>query len=162
MLVEQYRRWFEYEQKVHQLTLDSLRGVPADQVGTDEWHRATTLFGHLIVTRLVWLYRLGASIEEPANYFPEGLGLEELEELAKKANVAWATYLGRLSDADLARIYDYRRPDGRAYRNSVENTLAHLFGHSFYHRGQIAMLVRMMGGQPAATDLIFSFREEVE
>ena len=36
-----------------------------------------------------------------------------------------------------------------------------LFGHSWFHRGQIAMLVRAAGGEPAVTDLIYGCREGV-
>jgi uncharacterized damage-inducible protein DinB len=43
----------------------------------------------------------------------------------------------------------------------VEDILAQLFGHSSYHRGQIAMLVRAAGGEPAVTDLIYWCREGV-
>jgi uncharacterized damage-inducible protein DinB len=36
----------------------------------------------------------------------------------------------------------------------LADILAQLFGHSWYHRGQIAMLVRAAGGEPAVTDRI--------
>ena len=43
----------------------------------------------------------------------------------------------------------------------IEDILAQLFGHSWYHRGQIALLVRAAGGEPAVTDLIYWSREAV-
>jgi uncharacterized damage-inducible protein DinB len=43
----------------------------------------------------------------------------------------------------------------------VEDILAQLFGHSWYHRGQIAMLVRTAGDEPAVTDLIYWCRKDV-
>ncbi len=41
----------------------------------------------------------------------------------------------------------------------VEDILTQLFGHSWYHRGQIAARVRELGGEPAATDFVFFTRE---
>lgn len=46
-------------------------------------------------------------------------------------------------------------------RYVVEDILTQLFGHSWYHRGQIALLVRACGGQPAETDFVFWTREPV-
>ncbi|MFL6198680.1 MAG: DinB family protein [Thermoanaerobaculia bacterium] len=37
--------------------------------------------------------------------------------------------------------------------------LTQLFGHSWYHRGQIAQLVRALGAEPAVTDFVFWSRE---
>jgi uncharacterized damage-inducible protein DinB len=44
----------------------------------------------------------------------------------------------------------------------VEDILTQLFGHSSYHRGQVALLIRDLGGEPAVTDYVFWVREPVE
>jgi len=44
----------------------------------------------------------------------------------------------------------------------VEDILAQLFGHSWYHRGQIALLVRSIGAEPAATDFVYWTREAID
>jgi len=44
----------------------------------------------------------------------------------------------------------------------VEDILAQLFGHSWYHRGQIALLVRSIGAEPAATDFVYWAREAID
>jgi uncharacterized damage-inducible protein DinB len=56
---------------------------------------------------------------------------------------------------------EYQSLDSGRFRNRVEEVLTQLFGHSWYHRGQIAMLVRAAGGEPAVTDFIFWCREPV-
>ena len=160
-LIDQYRRWFAYELGAHRTTLDSLRSVVEERHGSDEWQRAVRLYAHLITTRQVWLFRMGGLADEPKDYFPEGKSVEELAAMAQESAAAWTAFFENLTDAELSRIYDYVRSDGVAFRNSVDDTLAHLFGHSFYHRGQIAALVRAMGGTPAATDYIFSVREQL-
>jgi uncharacterized damage-inducible protein DinB len=162
ILVERYRRWFEYEQQAHRLTIASLREVAPEQQASPEWQKAASLFAHMMVARQIWLHRLGAFADEPHDFFPTGFSLERLEAMAEEMRIAWTAYLEAADDAELARVYDYRRSDGKAFRNSVEDTLTTMFGHSFYHRGQIASLVRAMGGEPAATDFIFWAREAIE
>jgi uncharacterized damage-inducible protein DinB len=73
----------------------------------------------------------------------------------------WVAYFARLNDADLDRVCEYQSYDAGRFRNTIGDILTQLFGHSWYHRGQIAMLVRAAGGEPAITDLIYWCREPV-
>ena len=59
------------------------------------------------------------------------------------------------------RELEYQSLDAGRFRNRIEDILTQLFGHSWYHRGQIAMLIRAAGGEPAVTDLIFWCREPI-
>lgn len=160
-LIDQYRCWYAYELDAYRKTLDSLRGVAAERHGSDEWQRAVKLGAHLIVTRQIWLFRMGGPVQEPTDYFPDGKTIDELAAMADETEAEWNAYYKGLTGEELVRVYEYRRSDGVGFRNSIEDTLAHLFGHSFYHRGQIAALVRAMGGTPASTDYIFSAREQI-
>jgi uncharacterized damage-inducible protein DinB len=74
----------------------------------------------------------------------------------------WDDYLAGLDDTELARVFEYRALEGDRFRNRVEDILTQLFGHSWYHRGQVAALIRELGGEPAATDYVFWVREPVE
>ena len=67
----------------------------------------------------------------------------------------------RPTDEEIRKTFDYTSIDHTPFRNTVEDILTQLFGHSWYHRGQIAMLVRASGGQPAITDLIYWSREPI-
>jgi uncharacterized damage-inducible protein DinB len=42
-----------------------------------------------------------------------------------------------------------------------KNVLIQLFGHSLYHRGQIALLLRRIGAEPASTDFVFWTRQAI-
>ena len=56
-------------------------------------------------------------------------------------------------------MFEYQSLDGPWFRNSVEDILTQLFGHSWYHRGQIAALIRALGEEPAVTDFVFWARD---
>src|SRR5207245_2480097 len=128
---------------------------------SEVFQTAVSLVGHIIAARWLWLFRLGAAAEPPADLFPHNMTLEELERRLKEMDLAWSGYLAGLTDAELARQFQYRSLEGEWYRNTVEDILAQLFGHSWYHRGQIAALVRSLGCEPAVTDLVFSTREAI-
>ena len=49
----------------------------------------------------------------------------------------------------------YTGGDGKRYRWRLLDLLTQVFGHAWYHRGQIAMLVNDLGGEAVDTDFIF-------
>jgi uncharacterized damage-inducible protein DinB len=160
-LLDRYRRWFDYERDSHAKVLASLASVPEANRSSPAFAKAVTLLGHLAAARQLWLFRFGVTAEAPCDFFPAGLGLTELAERIERVQSAWSAYLERLDDAQLSRVFEYQSLDGGRYRNTVEDILTQLFGHSCYHRGQIASLVREAGGEPAVTDFVFWTRQPI-
>jgi uncharacterized damage-inducible protein DinB len=160
-LLERYRRWFDYERDSHAKALASLASVPEAKRSSRGFAKAVTLMGHLAAARQLWLFRFGVTAEAPRDFFPTGLTLSELADRVERVQSAWSAYLERLDDQALARVFEYQSLDGGSYRNTVEDILTQLFGHSWYHRGQIASLVREAGGEPAVTDFVFWTRQPI-
>jgi uncharacterized damage-inducible protein DinB len=152
---DRFRRWYDQERHAHDLVLQSLESAPADRRDSKEFRRAVNTLAHIIAARHIWLYRLGAIPHPPENLFDENAELAKLPDALRGIEDHWVAYLGRLTDADLARVFDYKTYEGQPFRNPVEDVLTQMFTHSAYHRGQIAMLVRQAGGEPAKTDFIY-------
>ena len=160
-LAEEYRRWFEYEKDSHQKVLASLNAVPAQLRSSPAFQKAVDLMAHLIAARLLWLYRFGVATEPPREMFPENVPLEDLSRRLAEMEFAWSEHLAHLDAAEMARVFDYRSLDAGWFRNTIGDILTQLFGHSWYHRGQIAALVRSLGCDPAVTDFVFWTREPI-
>jgi uncharacterized damage-inducible protein DinB len=160
-LADRYRRWFEYECDSHAKVLASLEAVPAAQRSTPAFQKAVSLMAHIAAARQMWLFRFGVGKELPREFFPEGLGLSELARGVAEAQAAWLMYLGRLDEREIARVFEYRSYEGQWFRNTIEDILTQLFGHSWYHRGQIAALLRSLGSEPPVTDFVFWTREPI-
>ena len=160
-LIARFRRWFEYEQDAHAKVLSSLDTVPADRRTGPEYRKAVSLFAHVVAGRRMWLGRLGVLPPAAGPLFPNDPDVTLVAAEWETTRLAWANYLAGLTDAGLERVFEYQSLDAGRFRNRLEDVLAQLFGHSSYHRGQIAMLVRAAGGEPAVTDLIYWCRESV-
>jgi len=160
---DEYRRWFDYERDSHAKVLAALNAVPPERRGAPEFQKAMTLVTHIVEARRLWLFRLGASSESPGagDFFPEGVSLPDLARRLDAMQAAWSGYLAGLDDSALARPFEYRSLEGERFRNSVQDVLTQLYGHSLYHRGQIALLLRAMGAEPAVTDFVFWTREAI-
>lgn len=158
-MIDRFRRWFEYEKDAHAKTLASLETVPAQRRSEEGYHKALTFFAHMMAARRLWLYRFGAYPEAPTVFFPNDMALADLHEQLAHVNEIWTNYLSRLDDEQISKPFEYRSLDGNPFRNVIEDILTQLFGHSWYHRGQIAFIVRTLGGTPAITDFVFWTRE---
>ena len=56
-------------------------------------------------------------------------------------------FVSRLTDEALGKMLPFR-----AKQFSLMHLMQHLANHSTYHRGQVALMMRQLGAQPAATD----------
>jgi uncharacterized damage-inducible protein DinB len=160
--VERYRRWFECEKDMHRKVLESLETVPEEGRSSEPYRKAVNLMGHIAAARRTWLHRIDPTIDRPAAIFPTDVTLEGVRPELEAVERAWTDYLGRLTDEEATRSISYRTSEGAWYRSAVADVLMQTYGHSLYHRGQIATLVRAAGGQPAMTDFIFWTREAAE
>jgi uncharacterized damage-inducible protein DinB len=153
-LADRFIRWYEYERDCNAKSLEMLASVPAERRSAPEFQKAGDRMAHLAAARRRWLYRLGHFPEAPPPFL-QGTALADLPKLVADTEAAWVAYLSRLDDRELARTLEWQMPDGRRYRWDVEGILTQTFGHAWYHRGQIAQLVAMLGGKAVDTDYIF-------
>ena len=156
---DRYRRWFDYEKDAHQKVLQSIHATADAQRSSPSFQKAVDLFAHMMAARRLWLFRFGVAKQAPLDLFPHGVPEEALVSLAEQTHSAWSEYFASLDEAEAARVFEYASLDGPRYRNTVEDILTQLFGHSWYHRGQIALLLRSSGSEPAPTDFVFWCRE---
>jgi uncharacterized damage-inducible protein DinB len=161
-MAKRYRRWFEYEKDSHAKILAALEAAPGSARRTAPFRKAVELAGHIVAARRLWLFRLGGTGHAPSGFFPRGLSLSALSRRFEQMHKEWSAYLSTITEVEIARSFDYWSTEGNRYRNTVEDILAQLYGHSLYHRGQIAMLLRSAGVEPPQTDFVFWTREPTD
>jgi uncharacterized damage-inducible protein DinB len=157
--VDQYRRWYEYEKDSHRKALVSLTETPPTLRPLDAFQKALGMMSHIIAARRLWLYRLGGADKPPKDVFSAVVPLDRIPAQLDAVESAWTAWLDQLTDEDLSHVLEYRSLEGDWYRTRIEDILTQLFGHSWYHRGQIATLLRSIQCVPASTDFIFWARE---
>jgi len=160
-VAERYRRWFDYEKDAHAKVVRSLESVPTQRHSTPEFSKAVGLLAHIVAARRLWLFRLGVVPNAPTSFFPDDAVLADVVAELRIVQDRWADYLSKITDEDIGQTFEYQSLDAGRFRNRIGDILTQLFGHSWYHRGQIAMLVRAAGGEPAITDLVYWCREPV-
>ena len=159
---DEFRRLFSYEQDAHARMLASLRATESSHREHPDLRKAIDLAAHIATCRNMWLSRMTGMTPLPATLFPEGVRLEDVVGAFDRMHAIWTRYLEPLTESELERRFEYRTYTGEPYADSVHNVLTQLFSHSSYHRGQIALLLRRIGAQPAATDFVFWTRQPLE
>ena len=160
-MIDSFRRWYDYEKDAHTKVLASLGSVPENRRQDPQFQKAASIMGHIIAARHLWLYRFGILPDHPTDFFPKGLSIADLKDREAKVEGHWQAYLSRLDEKEFNRSFEYQSLDGGKWRNTVGEILTQLFGHSWYHRGQIASLIRASGGEPAITDFVFWARRAI-
>lgn len=159
--VKRFRRWYDYEKDAQAKVLASLETIPPERRDAPEYGKAVALLAHMVAARRLWLFRMGRAVEMPRDIFFDSPSLESVRDTLGTMEAQWSEYLDGLTETELDRVFEYRSLEGQPFRNSVIDVLTQLFGHSWYHRGQIAMLVRTLGGTPAMTDFVLWCREPI-
>ncbi|MEP6689788.1 MAG: DinB family protein [Gemmatimonadaceae bacterium] len=126
--------------------LDGLRSAS----GSDP--RALELYAHVIGAEHVWLARLEERAATVAVW--PALSLDDAAALAAENVRGFRAFLSGLDAGALAREVAYRNSAGLPFRTATEDILIHVAMHGTYHRGQVALVVRNAGGEPAPTDFI--------
>ena len=157
---ERFRNWYEYERDCNSKSLKMLQSVPPEARASSQFTRAVDKMAHLVAARHMWLFRLGVVADRPDSWFPT-IPVEQLPGALESIEQRWTAYLTRLTDDDLGADFDWTGGDGRRYRWRLLDLLTQVFGHAWYHRGQIALLVKDLGGEAIDTDYGFWDRPQV-
>ena len=145
-MAEYLRKLIDHLKWADDAALRALRNAP------DSDGRALTLYAHVLGAEAVWLARLVGKQPDVA-VWPK-LSLDEAAALAARNAADLDALLSSLESGDVHRRIDYRNSAGREFRDTIEDILLHVALHGSYHRGQVSLLIRGAGGEPAPTDYI--------
>jgi uncharacterized damage-inducible protein DinB len=86
------------------------------------------------------------------------LTVERAATLAAENAASLRSFLESLSADQLQRKVAYNNSAGLAFESTIEDMLLQVVLHGCYHRGQVALVVRGAGAEPAPTDYIAFIR----
>lgn len=149
-MAEYLRKLIDHLKWADQATLRALRQAP------DPDRRALTFYAHVLGAEAVWLARLAERHPDVAVW--PTLTIDEAASLAARNATDFDALVASLESGDAHQVIDYRNSAGREFRDTIEDILLHVALHGSYHRGQVALLIRGAGGEPASTDYIAFIR----
>lgn len=151
--IEALRQLLAYNQWANRATIQSLKNHPSSDT------KAFDALIHILIAEREWFLRLTVNKDTTGfNFWPD-LSFADAEALASEMQIEYTRLINSLTEEDLERVAIYKNSRGVEYRTKYRDILMHVFNHSTYHRGQVAMAIRAGGREPANTDYIIYQRE---
>src|SRR2546425_7147022 len=110
---------------------------------------------HLLSAEWGWLSRCGGPERGPRLNSADYPKVESLIEVWSKVNVYVREFLSRLKDEDLARDVAFMNDRGETHSMPLGELMQHAANHSVHHRGQVSLLLRLLGYAPGNFDILF-------
>jgi uncharacterized damage-inducible protein DinB len=148
----EYQRWATLK------TLDSSAKLSSEQLHRNLGSSFKNVFETLVHSYgadRTWLGRIqdqSPSRPNPSDY-PT---LEVLREAWEVVLDGWIVTITKLENPK--QMIQYKSYDGSPFSNSLEEIVKQVVNHGTYHRGQVAAMQRMLGGEAVGTDLIGFYR----
>ncbi len=148
---------YDYNEWANERVVRMLRALPeADYVRAmgGGWPSLRATFVHVAGATHAWAERfLGRDVLA----LPKEEALPRLEEavsLLVEAEKKHRAHLGTLPREKLERPFSWKNLSGEVKTAPFGIVVRHVVNHQTYHRGQISSMVRRLGHQPAATDMV--------
>jgi uncharacterized damage-inducible protein DinB len=159
--LDELRELFAYDRWANARLLDATAKLPIEQLDREMGNSFGSIhgtLGHILGAHWVWLSRwLGDS---PTGFPAWDVSTHALlRERWREVEAKQKEYLDALGEADADRMIPYTAFNGAAFENPFAELCRHVINHATYHRGQVVTMLRQLGVEPPATDLIRYYRE---
>ena len=158
MTVQDLDALFSYGYWANQHLFEVLSHLPEEKfvkpVGGSYGSLRNTLV-HILSAEWGWLERCGGAPRGPALKAPDYPTLAPVRVEWERVERHVRQFLSGLSDEDLERSITWAIGTGPQHTTRLGELLQHVAVHGAHHRGQVALLLRLLGHAPGNFDFLF-------
>ncbi len=110
---------------------------------------------HTLSAEWGWFDRCGGPSRGPALKADDFPTVDSVLNTWRTVEANGRAFLASLKDTDLARVIEFSLPQSGPRAMRVGEMLEHAANHGVHHRGQVALLLRVLGYTPGNFDLLF-------
>ena len=162
MTPEEMRVLYDYNAWANHRSIEAVSALSTEQfvkpMGSSFGSVRDTL-AHIYGGEWIWLERFQGRSPSSLPDTTQFQDMASLRERWDELEVRLLGFVRGLSQADLERTFEYKTLKFGVYHNPLWESMQHLVNHGSYHRGQVTTLLRQLGAQPIATDLMHFYRE---
>jgi uncharacterized damage-inducible protein DinB len=163
MTVKDLEILYDYGHWANRKLFDVISQLPPEQfieavAGSNASIRDTLV--HVVSVEAGWLDRCGGPKRGPRLNPADFPTVESLTQARNRVEAHVREFLGNLTDEDLARNVEY--VNDRAEKRSLPlgELMQHGANHGVHHRGQVALLLRLLGHTPGDFDILFYYADK--
>lgn len=163
------KRQFDYTEWANALAMEAAVKLPDESLRRDVGISHRSIFGtlvHMAGAEWIWMERWHGHSPSKA----EAWGLWNTDSCADLATLKerWdamterrTRFLSELNEERLTADVAFNLLNGDASSMPLVDQMQHVVNHATMHRGQVVGIIRQLGLDPPATDLIFYLRREI-
>ena len=163
------KRLFNYMEWANDLAMDAAATLPDENLRREVGISHGSIFGtlvHMAGAEWIWLERWQghspSKTEAWSTWSTEACAdLAGLKERWLGVIDRRTQFLSGLDEEQLAADFHYKLLNGDASSMPLVDQMQHVINHATMHRGQIVGMIRQLGIDPPATDLLFYLRREI-
>ena len=158
MNLNDVRRLFDYTDYANGLALDAAEKLTEEQHGHDFKCSHGSIRGtlvHMAGAEWVWLERWKGTSHPRIWTADDFAGLEALRSRWRQVESGRRELLENLTEEKLRQDLSYTNLKGEPFTLPLVDQMQHVVNHSTLHRGQVVGMIRQLGLQPPAVDLIY-------
>ena len=159
------RELFDYSHWANTKLFDVLASVRPEEftqtVGGSYGSVRNTLV-HILSAEAGWMERCGGPKRGPRLSPADFPTLNSVTRTSNKVEVNMRRLLSDLRDTDLERKEEFSFDPSRQYSLSIGEMLHHAALHGVHHRGQVALLLRVLGYVPGNFDILNYYADKNE
>jgi uncharacterized damage-inducible protein DinB len=112
---------------------------------------------HVLSAEWGWLDRCGGPPRGPALVASDYPTLASLVDRGQQVEASVRTFLAALRDEDLGRVVEFALGSGPKHAMRLGDLMHHAAIHGVHHRGQVALLLRLLGQVPGNFDILLYY-----
>ena len=147
----------DYNLWANRLLLESLSSLTHEEYTRElggGWPSVRATLVHLAGATRAWTERFDGRDATVLPTVEEVATLADAARMLNEADARVSAFLATLDPERLAAPLVWKNLKGEAKSAPLWAVLRHTVNHASYHRGQVAAMLKRLGGRPVATDLV--------
>ena len=169
MNLSDIKHLFDYTEWANQLAMDAAAKLPDGDLRRDVGISHKSIFGtllHMAGAEWIWLERWNGRSPAKAEAWSQWTvetcaDLSTLTDRWRNLIDSRTRFISGLNEDQLETELAFKLLSGDASSMRLVHQMQHIVNHSTMHRGQVVGMIRQLGIDPPATDLIFYIRREI-
>ncbi len=163
MTIEDLKELYDYSCWANRKIFEALAPLGEEEFARDvagSYASVKNTMVHMLSAEWGWLAKCGGHPRDTNLKGEDFNSLHEVKTAFEKVERYVIEFLNELQESDFKRLvsYDTGAPEKRTM--PIGELMFHVMNHNAHHRGQVALLIRMMGYAPGDFDILFYYAEQ--
>jgi uncharacterized damage-inducible protein DinB len=138
--------------------LTAIRGLGPDSYNSEPapgWSSVGSTLFHVAGANWIWARRLAGEAATARPSESDYPNVEQVAAFLSRSHDELDEQLAARTSEELLENWTYRNLQGVEATTPLWAVFRHIVNHATYHRGQIASKIKLLGGEPPVTDLVY-------